>query len=577
MGKLRGLFVALVLLGLLTACSGIPTSGPVIPSDAARSDQEEARQPYVLRQPDPPTPGAEPAELVEDFLKASVSYASDVTTVREYLTPAAAKKWEPSDGATVAEGRPEVEVAANGSDVTLSYTATATTNANGVYEAVPVERRRAEQLDLKLSKVDDEWRIAEPPDGVLMSEGDFEYEFRRYYRYFFDPTFQILVPEPIYLAKAGNPVTLLAKSLLSGPSSWLEPAVETAFPDGTELAVPSVTVARDGTAEVELTSGDSPVNADKREQMAAQLAWTLTQPTGDRHQDVAEVNVTLDGGPLLTEAPLVRADFDGNDYSAGRDSRLYALDDRKRLVAASAGGEQYGPVPGQFGSSTDSVEFAVDHDGSQAVSIDSSHTRVQQAALEKGAELETINTGSHLSSLAWDPTGLIWMLDDDGGGPELRAMRSDGTSVTVTMRDRMKGEIDTLSVSPDGAKIAIVADGAAYAGVIVRTGTGADVAGLKQLDPAGGVLDVAWSDPTTVALLTAQSNEDPEPILVELASREVTRLGALPQAAAADAYTIAAGLQGSVVVGTSASQIWANSGYAQWTRLEDGTAPASAG
>lgn len=575
MRRERRVLLAAALIGLLSGCAGIPTSGPVIPSDVDRSDQVDAPAPYVPRAVRSPEPGADPVEIVEGFLAASVSYASDATTVREYLTPAAARSWEPSDQVTVTVKRPEVEATADGLGVRLSYSAIATTDASGAYSEVARDDRTTSEVRLKLSRVNGEWRIAKPPDGVIMSVSDFDLEFAPHYRYFFDPTFTVMVPEPIYLPRGGNTETLLAKALVSGPSAWLEPAVATAFPDSTKLAVASVPVT-DGTAQVELSFDDSPVGTEKREQMAAQLAWTLTSA------EVAEIEATVDGGPLLAGEPIRRSDFQANAYTSGRDSQLYLLDQQRDLVATVSDGGQAERVAGPFGRSMDIAEFAVDPDGSQIVAISQDRRQVLHAATDQGADLETIAVGTNLASLAWDRTGRIWMLEDDGAGAELRATRSDGDTETIAVRQRVAGDIEAIAVSPDGIKMGMVIDGTAYAGVIVPNTDGADITNLEPVDLPGTVLDIAWSDATTVAVLAEESNEDPEVSLIEVASREVTGLGSLPTTADGDASAIAAASLEQVIVGTSVDasspdQLWANDGPGQWSLLGDGTAPAFPG
>ena len=46
-----------------------------------------------------------------------------------------------------------------------------------------------------------EWRIAEAPDALIVPETWFEQRFRQVSLYFFDPSAQILVPEPVFVPR----------------------------------------------------------------------------------------------------------------------------------------------------------------------------------------------------------------------------------------------------------------------------------------------------------------------------------------------------------------------------------------
>ena len=53
--------------------------------------------------------------------------------------------------------------------------------------------------DFPLVEVDGEWRISDPPEGLVILETDFERLYDPVDAYFLDPTLRQLVPDPRYL------------------------------------------------------------------------------------------------------------------------------------------------------------------------------------------------------------------------------------------------------------------------------------------------------------------------------------------------------------------------------------------
>jgi hypothetical protein len=96
MRRLLVLVVALAL-ALVSACSSIPTSGPVeeVPFTAQPRGIDIA--------PEPPAEGVTPTRLVEGFLQAMADPGDDYAVARQYLTAGAGAWWQPKSA-----GRPGV-------------------------------------------------------------------------------------------------------------------------------------------------------------------------------------------------------------------------------------------------------------------------------------------------------------------------------------------------------------------------------------------------------------------------------------------------------------------------------------
>ena len=72
-------------------------------------------------------------------------------------------------------------------------------------------------LEFPMAIENGEWRIAEAPDALVVPESWFEQRFRQVSLYFFDPSAQILVPEPVFVQRGEPSTTALTEALLRGP------------------------------------------------------------------------------------------------------------------------------------------------------------------------------------------------------------------------------------------------------------------------------------------------------------------------------------------------------------------------
>ena len=153
-----------------------------------------------------------------------------------------------------------------------------------------------------------QWRISRLADGLLLTRLDVDRTYRSYSLEFLSPGQDRLVPDPVYVPvdRAGAS-TSLTRALLDGPTRWLAPAVGTAIPVGTQLVVDAVPV-ENGVAQVDLTSDALQAVDEAREQMVAQLVWTLTDLP-----DVTGVEVVGRGlaACRCPDSPAVQTQQDG--------------------------------------------------------------------------------------------------------------------------------------------------------------------------------------------------------------------------------------------------------------------------
>lgn len=551
--------------GLLASCASMPTSGPVVGIEGRQV--QGADQPVLVR-PDPPNEGDDPVSIVDGFIDAMASYERDYEVAREFLTREAQDTWNPSAGATVYEGNKPVMEEVGESRVRLTHTLTGKLRPDRSFEP----KSSGESLELRLEQVEGEWRIANPPEGLLISDFYFRRGFRAYDVYFFDPSFSVLVPDPIWVPVGmPAPATVLAQSLLAGPTEWLAPAVETAFPPSTTLSVDSVPV-KSGLATVELGSEVETASPDDRARMAAQLAWTLAQVEG-----VEGVEATSSDTPLVSSdtGSVGLDDYRDVDPTVTKaDLPVFAVSE---TGVVTIDGADPVPVPGPVGTDPDIRELAIDASGERAAVVDGTGATVEAVELDGSSEPELLLRGDELTSPAWDRHGTVWALGLDSVGRRVPKANVGDREVTVPVAALGNRSVSRLAPSPDGVRVALVIAGQAWVGLIIRevdARSELQIVGLRPLPVSGDVIDVAWKGAGEVAaMVTEQTEAGPETRVFEvpLDGRPAIARGSVR----ADAVSLAGVPRNPLVVATSEGVLLRPESGVQWPDIDGGlSAPA---
>lgn len=495
--QLLGAALAALAASVLAGCAGIPTSGQVI----AHEDIDSAGRagPYVGGEVQGPEPGQTPEQIVDGFLEAMNFYEANYETAREYLTSAAAREWNPDTNTTVYWAEPTTQqVAQNRVQVQLNVWAT----VQAQREFEKAESGAVHEHSLVLEEVDGEWRIANPPPGLIIRDADFNEEFAAHDLFFYEPGFRALVPDTVYLPVRGPVATLLAQKLLEGPSGRLELAVQTAFPEQTQLAVDAVAVTN-GEADVKLTDSALSASGSQRQQMVVQLAWTLGQLP-----EVEQVNVH--GGQVLLDEAATRRFPDSNPAST-RALSLFAVTDAG--VVQLDDDQVATPVVGPLSAHPGVEEVAVDPAMSSAVVVDEGRTSLKWSELSVDASVEIIAQGQLLRSPSVDLTGLAWVIEGNEQSSKLVVSSPVSEQAVVPISGLDGRRLDAVAVAADGARIGLVADGAVYEGVVVREDYPYDVRvenvrPIDHSDVTGSAIDVAWNQYNELAVLTAADEEN---------------------------------------------------------------------
>ncbi|MBT2482156.1 GerMN domain-containing protein [Streptomyces sp. ISL-94] len=489
---------------LLAGCASMPTSGEIRPVQASQGVDSQVRVFGV-----PPADKAGAAEIVKGFLEAMTSDDPQLETARKYLTEEAAKTWKPGSAVTVLSAgldRSPIrgEKDPDGPRWKVSGTKLATVDERSAYQPETGGGRYEEFL--QLVQENKQWRIATPPESLVLSESDFQRIYMPANKYYFAGG--TLVADQVYVRQRTDPdsrmdpTTQTVQSLLAGPSRWLGPVVETSFPTGTELRTGTKSLSYDGqnTLRVPLNDKADNVAQPQCQKMATQLLYTVQDLTASR---LSRVELLRDDGKSSSLCSVTDVNAAAIANRPRSPEYQYFVDDAKRLVRmkldiASEDQPKPEPVPGPLNAppgfkaysaavSYDERRAAVvseDGHGLYVVSLSGSGVMPQLVLTGKGAKPNTLTAPS------WDAAGDLWIADQDPQHPALwRVPGGTGTPEKVQVAG-LDGRITSLKAAADGARIALLVEQGGrrklYVGRIERPDGKGDVSAVsvRELRPA---------------------------------------------------------------------------------------------
>jgi hypothetical protein len=555
---------ALVALALLlSACAGVPTSGPIQQGPVTAPAGEDLFVPVIAR---PPHDGMTPEEVVRGFQEATASPDSKYEIAREYLTTAASTAWDPSAGVLVSDAG-GITLTRRGSVVNAVGRLSGTIGPTGEYAVATPGTPLSASYGVAL--VDGQWRISSAPDGLVLGPSDIDRGYRSFDLYFFTPDFQMLVPAPVTVQLSDSGLaTALVRQLVAGATPWIAPAVRTAFPEGTRLALDSVPVV-DGVADVDLTPEVLSADDTTRQKLSAQLVWTLRQLP-----DITGVSVTVNGVPFpvpgagpvqpVSSWPLV----DPNGLPATASG--YAVD-KRGLVGIT----QVGTLTAVAKLKPALVSPAVSLDSGRLAGVSADGHALYEMRLGGTDTPQRRYVGRELSRPSWDRSGAVWLVDRGVG----LVMVVDDKVTHVPVVDLLHGltaaDLLSVAVSRDGTRMALlVHDGTRVEPMVARIerfGDMVQVASPRRIENlVTDARDLAWADADTLAVLGSSGASSLEVLQLDIGSSRPRRLGA-PQGS----VTLAAAPGRSLLVGAGTS-IFRNSA-STWARIADAQYPVYPG
>ncbi len=426
--------LALVTALLLSGCVAIPTSsgvqtGPVV-GDAEAPEGEFASF--------GPEPGATQQEILQDFMLAGASAENDYRVARQFLTEEFSTAWNPNASVVVRSGGPAI---GRTDDNTMTYRVNtrAGVDATGRYfqEEVASENERV----VRFEQENGEWRIAEAPDGIVLTDAGFASAFDSHSLYFWEPDFEYLVPDLRWFPRSSQVQNRIVRELLAGPTEWLDPAVVQSFPNNTTIAAPVEVVQ--GEARVTLSEEAQLATTQQRVQLREQLRATLsTLP------DIRSVTVLVNDVPLPIEdsdtPPLVQQPVD---------SRVLLLRDGEFGFTSPSSDEidQIGQLSAKVVDlEPTSVTYAAG--GGRAAAVRAGDGAVYLVLTGEAPPVQ-LDTRADLAPPAIDSEGMVWSAPEDSPSA-LVVYDQSGEEHPLASSLPASGRVASIDVSRDGARVA---------------------------------------------------------------------------------------------------------------------------
>jgi len=578
--------VLAVALGAAAAgCVRVPDRGPV--SSRPRST-DGTLVPDIRTYPEPPVDGIGPQAVVNGFLEACAVPGPDFDTARRYLTATAAARWDPTVAVTVFGGQSfrdpgPVSVRSVSESITLTGTLMGRLDPAGTFTAAP--GATAWSVRFTLARQAGQWRLADPPAGLLVADDDFTRQYSPWEVLFLNPAGTSTVPDAVYLPDRGAPAAALVQRLVAGPSAWLAPAVRSALPRGTGLSSTSLPVSDSGVARVDLDDRAGGLDDATKVLLSAQVVTTLRQ----LGSTVSAVALSAGGGSLSPRAvPLEQPidswqQLDADVLSAGSGDLgvlsqsggrpVLLRGDPATLTAARD------VAPGLFaGGLPRSLAIDPRTGGLAVVPADGTGVLLGPAPGAIGA-VRRVLTGTGLTRPQFTRTGGVWTVDAAG-----RVLAWDGVravTVPVDLRDLVSAvPVDTMGarvsrvvLARDGQRAAVVLSvprrGQLVVLVRVRQRAGRAFLDSPRLVTSSYpvVHDLAWMGAVTLVLLARDPTSTLQVVQLRQDGSAVQQLGTPP-----DGVAVAAGPGArSIVVGGSDGVLYVRPFPLRWVPVVPAT------
>ncbi|WP_231446662.1 LpqB family beta-propeller domain-containing protein [Brevibacterium zhoupengii] len=558
--SLQMLVLAIFASMALGACSSIPSSSPVGHIEAGSGDPGASS----ARIPDGPEPGDSIGEIVRGFLAAGAGTGNNFSVAKSFLTEAEAQEWNPQESVSVLPNDTDLdslnaEVTSDQKTLTMSAPVVGLVNSSGIFNSTKPGTQS--NMEFSLRQENGEWRIASAPDGLLISEAEFQTIFLNYSLQFFTSDYSYLVPDSRWFLRSSSTPTALINELLSGPASYLSGAVVTAIPDGAKLSDSNVVTIENGVAHIALGSqGDSPTDKEKgliRQQIASTLkvipsisSIELTiggQPVSESLQPKTDSSVQVDGPPVVL-----------------------SQDRLSRISGTTVAKVENSPNLSKAKASDPAVSF----DDSLYVYLQNSGKELMRLKTD-AVDATPIFKGKKLVRPSIDRFNTVWTGERDNKG-KLTAIGEDSKEYSIATDFLSGRDLIDLEVSRDGTRIALLSRHKGEPSRIDVVGIPRDKAGNPSSAVADApievgsnfdeVKDISWAGSTSLVALAATEGEQVQPFRIGVTGPPA-QLGEVP-----DGSRIASGEDGrSILVTSSSGEIYSYNSNA-WQKLVDITA-----
>ena len=492
--------LGVLLSGSLTACIGLPDDGPVVEAQTSGSG---TRADAMAINPLGPQPDQSPSEVVKGFLDAMQATPIRDDVARQFLSERSRSEWEP-DETIIYDSAPLPRPSPQGGglvDVTL-------TGADRIDERGSWQGGGTRDRDLTFTVVQEngQSRIDAPPNYLIVPQKWYAQRFRQVSLYFFDPTSQVLVPDPVFVPRAADLASTLVQRLVAGPAPELGDYSRNLLPSGAdpEIAVP---VSSEGLATIDIEGDVAVPDLVDRGLLVAQLAWTLRQDSS-----VERLSVTVDGESVTPAGQREVSVTTGEGFApfvANAKTLLYGLADG---LMVAGGAKNLAQVSGPFGQVDLGLRSITPNlDASLAAGVTDDGGTLYVEPVREPAEASPLVTGAtDLLVPAWDFSDRLWMVDRRPDGAVVTYLR-EGQIEEIDIRGITDHDVKSFLVSRDGSRFVAVLRGDNEDKIVVsrllQDAEGRVVGALeaRQVDVEGGrglkIRDITWRSPTSIVVL----------------------------------------------------------------------------
>jgi hypothetical protein len=495
MRRLASVAIATVAAIALSSCVSIPSSGPVLTGREV-SEQETGSGSEVV--PEGPIAGAEQEAILSGFLSAH-SGSGNFDVARQFLSSDLAEEWEPRESVLVRTGSTDFRRLGE-TGIAYDIVVSAVVDRDGLYTPYPLE---PQSLAFQFVQENGEWRISAAPDGIVLSTGTFANLFSPYPLYFLDPAGEALVPDLRWFP-GGTAATRIVTALLSGPPAWLEGAVGTAFPEGTQLSTPRRVPVESNIAVVSLTDEALAANEGQRQLMRFQLEASLSRITSIASVDLLVGGTPLTIAPIGASAPKLRPQVDSRMLVL-RDGQFgYLVNDRVTAIQGLS----------DKVIATSPTEITLAESKTAAATLGNGGAYLARADAEQPL---LVDARPGLIAPTLDGYGYVWTVQRSDPGSIIVSDR-DGNQSPVQTTLPHDAEIVSLEVSRDGARVAALLATSAGARLVVSSiirdqnqdsvpvALGSE-ARVDLIVDSGTAIDATWVDELSVGVLFRDGGE----------------------------------------------------------------------
>lgn len=495
-----------VLLVALTACTEVPRSGPVMSVDFDEAD-DTANVDFL---PPGPSVGASQEEILLGFIAAGTAAQNKYSVARSYLSASSREEWNPNQVALIRAGEGQLDVI---NEETLQYSVPVLASVD---EAGRYDQAAAigfQELLFGFVEEDGQWRIANPPPGIVLTEAAFQEAFSSFQLYYFSADYREVVPDSRWFATRGDVLSKVVRGLIDSPTFWLEQgATVTAFPPGLRLVLPPVIV--NGQALVDVTEVMLDTSDVERQRILQQLTLSLQQIPG-----VAGVEVSVNQIPLAVDLPSE----DQVSLSVGRDPRVMVVRGREFGYVQGGRIERLEGISEAMAILRPSQVFFSPIFQEAAALTAEGVWRVGQGPVPD----EPLDTREGLIRPVIDGCGMLWSATQNLGANALTVFSPSGGADSVGVDLPADSTLVSMELARDNTRVVFIVQTEAGVRVLLaaverddscmpqRFG---DFVELAQL--TGQAVDAAWVDEQQVAIVTRQGSVG-EAVVVDVSGRSV--------------------------------------------------------